>query len=68
MKKNDQYNLFIPKTASNNASEINRVKTTNVNILLNRVKLDKKKTLKKKIIFVITLFVGISLLAAYFIS
>ena len=68
MKKNDQDNLFISKTASNNASEINRIKTTNINILLNRVKLDKKKTLKKKIIFVITLFVGISLLAAYFIS
>ena len=68
MKKNDQDNLFISKTASNNASELNRIKTTNINILLNRVKLDKKKTLKKKIIFVITLFVGISLLAAYFIS
>ena len=68
MKKNDQDNFYISKTASNNASEINRIKTTNINILLNRVKLDKKKTLKKKIIFVITLFVGISLLAAYFIS
>ena len=68
MKKNDQDNLFISKTASNNASELNRIKTTNINILLNRVKLDKKKTLKKKIIFVITLFVGISLLAAFFIN
>ncbi len=68
MKKNDQDNLFISRASSNNASEINRIKTTNINILLNRVKLDKKKTLKKKIIFVITLFVGISLLAAYFVS
>tara|TARA_Y100001935_G_C17113284_1_gene411921 strand:+ start:534 stop:740 length:207 start_codon:yes stop_codon:yes gene_type:complete len=68
VKKNDQDNLFISRASSNNASEINRIKTTNINILLNRVKLDKKKTLKKKIIFVITLFVGISLLAAYFVS
>ena len=27
----------------------NQIKTTDVNILLNRVRLDKKKTLKKKI-------------------
>jgi len=31
--------------------EIENFKTTNVNILLNRVRLDKKKTFKKKIIF-----------------
>ena len=31
--------------------EKGKFKTTNVNILLNRVKLDKKRTLKKKIIF-----------------
>ena len=30
--------------------EIDKLKTTNVNILLNRVRLDKKKTLKKNII------------------
>ncbi len=27
----------------------NQIKTTNINILLNRVRLEKKKTLKKKI-------------------
>ena len=33
--------------------EKQNLKTTNINILLNRVKLDKKKEIKKKIIFLI---------------
>ena len=65
MKKNNQFNLFISKTESIDTSEINKIKTTDINILLNRVRLNKKKTLKKKIIFVITMLLGISLLAAY---
>ena len=36
----------------------NQIKTTDVNILLNRVRLDKKKTFKKKII-VSLLLVGL---------
>ena len=28
-----------------------KIKTTNINILLNRVRLDRKKTLQKKILF-----------------
>lgn len=42
-------------------------KTTNVNILLNRVRLDKKRSIKKKIIissFIVTI---IAALTAYFI-
>ena len=48
MKKIDQ----IKETISNSSfSETeNKIKTTNVNILLNRVRLDKKKDLKKKLI------------------
>ena len=42
-------------------------KTTNVNILLNRVRLDKKRTLKKKIFFVVILISIVSSLAVYFI-
>ena len=40
-------------------------KTTNVNILLNRVRLDKKKSLRKKIFFSAILLALVSGLIAY---
>mgnify|MGYP000253222999 CR=1 FL=1 len=42
-------------------------KTTNVNILLNRVRLDRKRTFKKRIIFSIFLVAAISSLIIYFV-
>ncbi len=51
---------------SRNVSKIDNIKTTNVNILLNRVRLDQKKTLKKRIIFSIVLITIVSSLAVYF--
>ena len=53
--------------ASNKALEIDKIKTTNVNILLNRVRLDQQRTLKKRIIFSIILAGLVSSLAIYFI-
>ncbi len=47
--------------------ELDGIKTTNVNILLNRVRLDKRKTLKKRIIFSFTLISIVSSLTIYFI-
>jgi len=44
-----------------------KVKTTNVNILLNRVRLDKKRTLKKKIIYSLIVISIISTLSIYLI-
>tara|TARA_B100001250_G_C19798338_1_gene789812 strand:+ start:2329 stop:2538 length:210 start_codon:yes stop_codon:yes gene_type:complete len=41
-------------------------KTTNVNILLNRVRLDKKKSLRKKIIIFFTLVLIIAAITTYF--
>ena len=41
-------------------------KTTNVNILLNRVRLDQKRTLKKRIVFSIIIACLVSSLAIYF--
>ena len=44
-----------PPTEINNVSEVNRNykhKTTNINILLNRVRYEKKNSLKKKLVFV----------------
>ena len=43
----------------------NQMKTTDVNILLNRVRLDKKKTFKKNIL-VSLLFAGLVCLMAFF--
>ena len=68
MKKNDQDNtLFSSDVASNKDLKIEDIKTTNVNILLNRVRLDQKKTLKKRIISSIILASLVSLLAIYFV-
>ena len=68
MKKNDQDNTLLnPDISSNKDLEINKFKTTNVNILLNRVKLDQKRTLKKRIVFSIILAGLVSSLAIYFI-
>ena len=43
---------------SNEVTSIQQIKTTDINILLNRVKIDKKKTFKKKIL-VSTLLVAL---------
>ncbi len=68
MKKNDQdTSLFNTDIARNKDFKIDKIKTTNVNILLNRVRLDKKRTLKKRIVFSIILAGLVSALAVYFI-
>ena len=68
MKKNDQDTyLYNTDIASNKDFEVDKIKTTNVNILLNRVRLDQKKTLKKRIVFSIILAGLVSSLAIYFI-
>ena len=67
MKKDDQnINLFNQQFSSNKEVENSAQKTTNVNILLNRVRLDKKKVLKKKIIFSIIVISLVSSLAIFF--
>ena len=67
MKKNDQdINIFNQQFSSNKEVENSSQKTTNVNILLNRVRLDKKKVLKKKIIFSIIVISLVSSLAIFF--
>ena len=48
MKKIDQIKKIVG-TSSFSETE-NKIKTTNVNILLNRVRLDQKKDLKKKLV------------------
>ena len=67
MRKSSNYTTSdTTKTSSNKNLEIDKIKTTNVNILLNRVRLDQKRTLKKRIVFSIILAGLVSSLAVYF--
>ena len=67
MKKKDQdSSLFNTDITRNKDFEVDKIKTTDVNILLNRVRLDQKRTLKKRIIFSIILASIVSSLAIYF--
>ena len=67
MKKNDKdTSLFKSYIAKNKDFEVDKIKTTNVNILLNRVRLDQKRTLKKRIVFSIILAGLVISLAIYF--
>ena len=68
MKKNDQeLTLLNTDIVSDKYLDKNNYKTTNINILLNRVRLDKKRTLKKRIVFSIFLVALVSSLTVYFI-
>ena len=67
MKKDNQsIDPLIQKDKSLNYLSTDKMKTTNVNILLNRVRLDRKKTLKKRIIFSFALISLVCTLAFYF--
>ena len=68
MKKDDQeITLLNSDIGSNTNVKKENFKTTNVNILLNRVRLDRKKTFKKRIIFSIFLVTLVGSLTVYFI-
>ena len=57
------YSNFNRDKPTTEISSKNQIKTTDINVLLNRVKLDKKKTFKKNII-VSLLLVGLICLIA----
>lgn len=68
MKKDDQeITLLESDITSNKDLKKNNFKTTNVNILLNRVRLDEKRTFKKRIVFSFIVVAAISSLTVYFI-
>jgi hypothetical protein len=68
VKKDDQ-EITLLESDINISKDLkkNNFKTTNVNILLNRVRLDKKRTFKKRFVFSFFLVAAISSLAVYFI-
>jgi len=69
VKKNYQDKiLFNPDITLNKDLEKDKIKTTHVNILLNRVRLDQKKILKKKIWFVTVSIFSISSLIYFLYS
>jgi len=68
VKKEDQDITLLDSDVSSSKGYIKEsFKTTNINILLNRVRLDKKRTLKKRIIFSFFLVATIIMLTVHFI-
>ena len=68
MKKEDQKITLLNQDGFTNKDQIvDNYKTTNINILLNRVRLDKKRTLKKRIITSFLLVATITSVVVYFI-
>jgi hypothetical protein len=68
VKKEDQdITLLDSDTSSNKNFKKDSYKTTNVNILLNRVRLDKKRSFKKRIIISFFLVSILTALTVYFI-
>ena len=64
-KSSKQINLFEISQITKKTVRANKVKTTNVNILLNRVRLDKKIEFKRKIIFFSFLLLVISIVVIF---
>jgi len=68
VKKEDQkITLLNSDIVSNKDHKKDNFKTTNINILLNRVRLDKKRTLKKRIVISFFLLAAITSFTVYFI-
>ena len=68
VKKEDQeFTLLDSDISSKKDFKKDSYKTTNVNILLNRVRLDKKRSFKKRIIISFFLVTIITALTVYFI-
>ena len=59
-------NLNKEQSSTDNLSSI-QIKTTDVNVLLNRVRLDKKKDFKKKILFSLLMISLVSSISIFFI-
>ena len=60
MKKYDDEIALKKDFISKKNIKSEKIKTTNINILLNRVRLDRKKTLQKKFFFILILLLAVS--------
>ena len=69
MQKNrDDIKLFNTVSSLRTDVSLDEIKTTNVNILLNRVRIEKKNDLKKKILFSFLMVTVISVISIVTIS
>ena len=69
MQKNrDDIKLFSTDSILKTDVSLDEIKTTNVNILLNRVRIEKKNDFKKKILFSFLMFTVISVISIVTIS
>ena len=66
MKNNNQYKTSLVSDTVIKNVDTDKIKTTNVNILLNRVRIEKRITLRKRIIFSVIVILLVSSLAIYF--
>jgi len=67
-KENQDIKLLNSDISSNKDFKKESFKTTNINILLNRVRLDKKRTFKKRITISFFLITIVTILTVYFIN
>ena len=67
MKKYDEEIALKTDFVSKKNIRSEKIKTTNISILLNRVRLNRKKTLQKKILSTFLLIVAVSLMGIFFI-
>ena len=66
MKKSDrEIKLLDISQVEYRSARSNKIKTTDVNILLNRVRMTKKTELKKRIIFLTSLLLGVILVGVF---
>ena len=66
-KNNREINLFDISKIKNRNKRSDRVKTTNINILLNRVSISRKTEFKKKLIFLCLLMLSVSLVGIIYL-
>ena len=67
-KNDDDIKLFSTDSSSKTNMSLDEIKTTNVNILLNRVRIEKKNDFKKKIFFSFLMVTVISVISIVTIS
>jgi len=67
-KSDDKIKLFSTDSSLKTNVSIDEIKTTNVNILLNRVRIEKKNDFKKKILFSFLMVTVISVISIVTIS
>ena len=68
LKNRDAIKLFSTDSSLKTDVSLDEIKTTNVNILLNRVRIEKKNDFKKKILFSFLMVTVISVISIVTIS